>query len=219
MKTICITNQKGGSGKTTFSALLIKWLSSMGKNVLAVDCDPQGGLTSLLHGEPDGNNNIFDLLMDEDVKPLQKELFSLYQADQRLDSIYATVQPFILQDLFNGLDYDFIIFDTPPTTQGISRAACLCADKAIIPADISRPTMRSTLYTVKALKNIKKKASVYLIGKDPGDKTGFTANLTREFMTALKGNFKGFIPRTVAIQKIVNGETKKPNYKFLEGII
>jgi CO dehydrogenase maturation factor len=39
---------KGGVGKTTFSALLIRILSDMGKKVLAIDADPDANLASAL---------------------------------------------------------------------------------------------------------------------------------------------------------------------------
>ncbi len=39
---------KGGVGKTTFSALLIRKLSDMGKKVLAIDADPDANLASAL---------------------------------------------------------------------------------------------------------------------------------------------------------------------------
>ncbi len=43
---------KGGVGKTTFSALLIRTLSDMGKHVLAIDADPDANLAAAL-GIPD----------------------------------------------------------------------------------------------------------------------------------------------------------------------
>jgi len=43
---------KGGVGKTTFSALLIRTLDAQGKRVLAIDADPDANLASAL-GIPD----------------------------------------------------------------------------------------------------------------------------------------------------------------------
>ncbi|MEL9909414.1 MULTISPECIES: ParA family protein [Thermoprotei] len=48
LKVITITNQKGGTGKTTLSALLTYGLASRGYNVLMLDLDPQSHLSSLL---------------------------------------------------------------------------------------------------------------------------------------------------------------------------
>ena len=45
---------KGGVGKTTFSSLLIRTLSDMGKKVLAIDADPDANLAAAL-GIPDSD--------------------------------------------------------------------------------------------------------------------------------------------------------------------
>ena len=39
---------KGGVGKTTFSALLIRTLDEMGKQVLAIDADPDANLAAAI---------------------------------------------------------------------------------------------------------------------------------------------------------------------------
>jgi CO dehydrogenase maturation factor len=46
---------KGGVGKTTFSALLIRTLSAMGKQVLAIDADPDANLAAAI-GIPDASS-------------------------------------------------------------------------------------------------------------------------------------------------------------------
>ena len=51
MKIIAIASQKGGSGKSTTAAVIIDYLSRMGKRVLAIDLNDQGDLTDTLGAE------------------------------------------------------------------------------------------------------------------------------------------------------------------------
>ena len=53
MRTIVITNQKGGCGKTTTSVNLAAALAQIGHRVLIVDLDPQAHATLGLGYEPD----------------------------------------------------------------------------------------------------------------------------------------------------------------------
>ena len=213
MKIITISNQKGGSGKTSSTVLLTLAIASTGMKVLIVDCDPQAGSTSFLLPHHPDIMGLFDMLVGEDVIPQTINrngiTFDLMPSDHRLDKIYATMSPYELER-FKKLPYDYIIFDTPPTVQGITRAAAIIADKIIIPADISRATIKPTLYTLEALKEIKKKGKVLLVGKEPEKETkGFIAETARDFIKALGTNYGGTIQRNVAMQKAVSDETMK----------
>lgn len=209
---ITVTNQKGGSGKTSTALLIALTLAARGRKVLAVDTDPQGGLTALLTGAPPGRG-LFDILMGEAAEPLRIDrgglAIDLLPADYRLDKIFATVSPYEFEKHFNKTNYDDIVMDTPPTVQGISRAASMIADRLIIPADVSVPAIPATLYTLQALGEIKKTGLVYLIGRAPEDRNGFTADTARAFIGDLGGAFGGTIPKGITVQKVIaNRQTK-----------
>jgi CO dehydrogenase maturation factor len=59
---------KGGVGKTTLSAFLVKWFAEQGKNVLAVDADPDANLANGL-----GIKNAADILPISKMKELVAE--------------------------------------------------------------------------------------------------------------------------------------------------
>jgi chromosome partitioning protein len=63
MRTIAITNQKGGSGKTTTAVNLAAALAEKGERVLLVDIDPQGSATEWFGYSRDGRG-LADVLLD-----------------------------------------------------------------------------------------------------------------------------------------------------------
>jgi chromosome partitioning protein len=226
VKKISFINQKGGSGKTTFSILSCLALASSGRRVLAVDCDPQAGLTNYLSRSEDIRLGLFDIILGSKdyniINVIRDSLtFDLIPADHRLDKIYATMDPFAFENLFDDLAYDYIIFDTPPTVQGISRAAAMASDNIFVPADISRGTILPTLYTLDSLKQIKKKGKVVFVGyKEPKEESkSFIADISREFFERVKGNYAGTIPRNITMQKLISDDSLKWTQKKKEQLL
>ena len=60
MRILAITNQKGGSGKTTTAVNLAAALGEKGRRVLLVDLDPQASATAWL-GVKDAGRGIYDV--------------------------------------------------------------------------------------------------------------------------------------------------------------
>ena len=146
-----VTNQKGGTTKTTTCENLGVGLAMEGKKVLLVDCDPQASLTIAL-----GNPRPDDLpvtLSDLLAKVMQEQLIkpgegilhhpegvdlvpaNIALAGTEVSLVNAMSRETILKQYLNTVkkDYDFILLDCMPSLGMMTVNALAAADQAIIP--------------------------------------------------------------------------------------
>jgi chromosome partitioning protein len=143
-KIICITNQKGGVGKTTTAVNLGIGLNFHGKKILLVDLDPQASLTSAI-----GLKNqvfeftIYDLLkgnaLFDQVAVFHDGVWvipssiSLSGADIELSTLPG--RELLLTEVLNQVSrrFDGIIIDCPPSLGLLTLNALTAANAILIP--------------------------------------------------------------------------------------
>jgi chromosome partitioning protein len=142
---ITITNQKGGTGKTTTSINLSAWLANFGKKVLLVDLDPQANATSGLDVRVGKKCNLYDFLMSENVleevvcKSKYQNLYlipgSSDVAGAGVEMVNVPEREFVLRKKLLQLEkeYDFVIVDSPPSLGILTLNGLVAADKVMIP--------------------------------------------------------------------------------------
>lgn len=208
---IAMVNQKGGCGKTSTTAILAKALADSGKTVLLIDADPQAGLTSIFT-ESEPKEGLFEMIIGKTVSPVKTQVnnIDIIPADYRLDKVFLSVDQFTLKGSLKDLipKYDFVIFDTPPTVQGISQAVIIISDKVIIPTDISIQSKNPTAYTIETVKKTEKTPAVILIGFKEKSGTGFNAVLNNSFMDTFGNLVKAIIPKSTMTAKLAGIHTK-----------
>lgn len=152
MTVICITNQKGGVGKTTTAAALAQGLSEHNKSVLLIDWDPQASLTISLGVNPDNLNlTCYDVLTSTirnngrisipdvtlktnnpniDLMPANVEL-----SQAQLDLVNAFTRELMLKEMLQPVrnDYNYILVDCLPSLGLLTINALSAADKVLIP--------------------------------------------------------------------------------------
>ena len=145
-KTIAITNQKGGVGKTTTSINLSASLAATRRRVLLVDIDPQGNATMGSGVDKhDLDKSMFDLLV-EDARPddiminAEQAGYHLLPANGDLTGaeIYLLEREAPHARLKEALGavkdrFDYIFIDCPPALNMLSLNALIAADSVIIP--------------------------------------------------------------------------------------
>lgn len=141
-KTIVLSNQKGGVGKTTSVNALAVGLKSRNYKVLAVDLDPQGNLTFSLGADADSSATIYDVLKGE-LKPryaVQKApLTDTIASNILLSSIEleftGAEREYLLKNALAPLQslYDYILIDSPPALGILTVNAFTAADYVLVP--------------------------------------------------------------------------------------
>ena len=127
MKTILVTSQKGGSGKTTLVANLSVEAARTGAVVL-VDTDPQGTLTQWVQRRPVDS----PVLVKAEISQLKIGLGSIKDSTR------------------------FVFIDSPPTIGSVIDVLVDIADLVLIPVKPSPADLWSVAKTVQLVKEKKK---------------------------------------------------------------
>ncbi len=148
-KVVALFNQKGGVGKTTSTINLGAALTELGRKVLLVDFDPQGGLSLGLgvnaHSLP-LEGTVYFALMDPaaDVEKIILKSsvpgLDFLPANRDLGTAETTLgaeiggQQFLKRTLNSLKDrYDVILIDCQPTMGQLTINALVAADEVIVP--------------------------------------------------------------------------------------
>jgi chromosome partitioning protein len=145
MTTMAVSNQKGGSAKTTTAINLGAAVAALGKRVLLVDADPQGHLaegfdiaTGALEKELslvlDGKLSLPDIIINVrsnlDLAPsnirlsyVEASLFTRHRREDKLKNAIAGADN----------DYDLIVIDCPPSLGLLTVNALSAAENVLIP--------------------------------------------------------------------------------------
>ena len=165
---ICVTNQKGGVGKTTTAINVAYYLAKAGKKTLVVDFDPQGNATSGLGID----KQLLDATMTEVVKS-EKKLADIIQPTEHKNLFIAPALPQLAnaevelakaQHRFSRLKgaideltgYDYIIIDSPPSLSLLTVNGLIAARYVLLPVQAEFYALEGLGQLLETMKLVRK---------------------------------------------------------------
>lgn len=220
MKTITISNQKGGVGKTTTVLCLSAGLAELGYKVLSVDLEGQRNLTATLGNVRSNKPTILEVLAEEsDIREAIQtnqtgDFISGSKALSLIDTVLTGENKYTaLRDALEVIsdEYDYCIIDTPPALGTLTLNALTASDAVIIPVDwdlYSAWGLNDLIETIASVKKNYNKGlqvlGVLLTKYDTRTKlssemTGYLQQITSAFGTSL---FDTRIRHSVKVKEI-----------------
>ena len=165
MKTIVLTNQKGGVAKSTTAYALATGLHNKGFSVLIVDADPQSNLSYTAGVDEEQTSTLYDVLKGKctatDVLQTIKQgldilTIGLAGTAADMELVSKTSREKMISKALQGLadNYDFCVIDTAPTLGLLTLNALTAADYAIIPMNAEVYSLQGMKQLVGFIKNV-----------------------------------------------------------------
>lgn len=162
MKTLTISNQKGGVGKSTIATHLAMQANSMGLKVVFVDFDIQGNSSKFLEARLKDLDTLAvtttHSVFSKSITPIDPATtFYLASGTSDLANINeSTILSWVNNHKALSDHFDVCIVDTPPTIGLPQIAPMLVCDYVLSPIELSAFSIDGATNMLKTLANIKK---------------------------------------------------------------
>lgn len=168
-KVICITNQKGGVGKTTTSINLAYFLAKGRNRVLLVDVDPQGNASSGLGLDKSaldasmtevmlGAAQFKDVVISTQFKNFDLAPTTPQLANAEVEMAGMKQRFGVLKKAISSVreDYDYIIIDSPPSLSLLTVNGMIASDYLILPVQTEFYALEGVAQLLESMAMVKK---------------------------------------------------------------
>jgi len=169
-KVITFASQKGGVGKTTSSVHLATAFALGGYKTLLVDLDPQGSVLHSLSVKKHSGLGIREIFCTPNTSLKEVVQSSKHQ---NLDLLLSNIEDLLTEQTVNNIaadyyhvsqwmnqnaanTYDFVIVDSPASTNSLSINAMLAADLIIVPLECETLAIKSLKRFLQAFKELQR---------------------------------------------------------------
>ena len=235
MNVICISNQKGGCGKTTTAINLAASLAAAGKKSLLIDLDPQAHATFGLGVRQDiSNSSMYNVLTEQPNKKRKFLEHILIPIDDHLDLAPAHILLSTIEQEFTNKDesvsklyevlhslsfpYEAVIIDCPPSLGFLTFNALRASQAVIVPVELSSFSLMGVDKLLSMIELIRVKLQhtpkVFALPTLVDTRSNFSQHMIQEIKQAFGEQIlSSFIHQGVAVKESqAKGATLK-NYK------
>ena len=234
---ICITNQKGGVGKTTTAVNLGYYLAKDKYRTLLIDFDPQGNATSGLGiDKSELEASMVEVMtgtiaLEGAIVPTKQKRLDLAPttpelANTEVELVNKRGKFTLLKNAISrvGNDYDYIIIDSPPSLSLLTVNGMIAANYLLLPVQTEFYALEGVAQLLESMKLVKKATNPNLqllgvLATMYDKRTSLSAQVLAEIKKYFKDlTFDTTIPRNVRIAEAPSHGAPVGEYdKFSKG--